>query len=297
MRVSIRLLLALLLGAAAPSAARAEPSAATTTAAEVAVHASYRVYAVGMHVADLTAGVALGPASYRLTVDYKTTGMLGFFSSGHQTSNVDGIWTANLPLPREYRSTGVWRGEDRVTLIDYEAGRPVIRRLLPSPQDEYEPVPAALQAASTDALSAMAELLRRIAQTDRCDAHGIVFDGRRASQITARTAGNEVVPATDRSSFAGPALRCDFTGIVVAGFRRDASPDSRRRPLTGSAWFARPVASGPPLPVMLRFETRWFGSALMYLAAAAPDAPVLAAADPATVNPPATSAPRSRPSR
>ncbi len=287
MRVLVGPLLALCLAAAMPGMAQTRDR----------VHATYQVYALGMHVADVGAGMALGPTSYRLALTYRTTGMLGFFSQGHQSSSAEGIWTANLPLPRYYRSTGVWHGEDRVTLIDYDAGRPVVRRLQPPPEDEHEPVPAAIQAVSIDTLSAVAELLRRIAHTSRCDAQGIVYDGRRASRITARTVGDEILPATDRSSFAGRALRCDFSGRVVAGFRLGSSRDARQRPLTGSAWIARAVPDGPPMPVMLRFETKWFGPAWMYLTGSGADVPVLAAADPAPVSPPAAAAPQSRPSR
>ena len=44
------------------------------------------------------------------------------------------------------------------------------------------------------------------------------FDGRRAVEIQARTVGEELLEPTDRSSFGGKALHCDFSGRMVSGF-------------------------------------------------------------------------------
>jgi len=154
--------LAVALTAASVTAAWAQP--------QTRVHATYEIYAMGLHVADVDATLSMGPAGYRMDITYGTTGVLGFFSTGRQVSSVEGGWSASAPLPRHYRSTGAWRGEDRIALIDYEAGRPVVRQIVPPREKEYEPVPDAIRDASTDTLSAAAELLQRAAQTGRCEA-------------------------------------------------------------------------------------------------------------------------------
>lgn len=55
---------------------------------------------------------------------------------------------------------------------------------------------------------------------------------------------------------------------MVAGFRLGDDHARDSRPLRGSAWLAPVVSGGPPLPVRMSFETRWFGDATMYLTAA-----------------------------
>jgi len=228
-------------------------------------HAGYDIYAVGVPVAVLNTGFALGASDYRIDLSFRTTGLVGWFYSGHQQSGVAGRWQGDRPAPRRYAGQGVWGGRARQTLIDYADGQPLVRSLVPPNDEEREPVPPALQANSVDALSAVAMLIRRVARTGRCEAEATTFDGRRAVDIAARTVGEEVLPPSTRSIFTGRALRCDFEGRLLAGFLRDGDRVELRRPRHGSAWLAQIEPGAPPIPVRVDFETRWFGPATMYL--------------------------------
>lgn len=229
------------------------------------IRASYDTYATGMQVAQVEAGFGIGPWSYQVRLAYHTTGLVGFFYSGHQFSEADGSWDSRGPAPRAFSGMGVWHGQDRAIQIDYQGGRPVIRSLVPPNDNEREPVPESLQTNSIDSLSALVELIRRVGETGRCEAKVRTYDGRRASDITATTVGEEVLQPTSRSSYSGPALRCDFVGQMVAGFMHKDNSAADRKPLRGSAWLAKVVPDGPPVPVRMEFETRWFGEATMYL--------------------------------
>jgi hypothetical protein len=98
-----------------------------------------------------------------------------------------------------------------------------------------------------------------------------VFDGRRLSEIAATDAGQEMLEPTRRSSFSGPATRCDFEGRLLAGFMLDDDRARAARPQTGSAWMARLLPNAPPLPVRMTFQTRWLGHVTMYLTSVTPD--------------------------
>ena len=245
-----------------PASAHAQPAAE--------LHAAYEVYAVSVPVAALQTGFAFGPTSYRISLAFHTTGLIGALFSGHQTSTVVGRWEGDRPQPLRFTGDGVWRGQARQIVIDYQGGQPMIRSLIPPNEEEREPVPPELQANSVDTLSAVAMLMRRVAQTGRCEADARTFDGRRAVEIAARTVGPERLEPSARSTFTGQALRCDFEGTLLAGFLRDADQAAARRPQRGSAWLAPVVPGGPPVPVRISFETRWFGPATMYLTAAGP---------------------------
>ncbi|HUN39826.1 MAG TPA: DUF3108 domain-containing protein [Acetobacteraceae bacterium] len=229
------------------------------------IRATYEIYAAGLHVAEVSAAFKLGSTRYAIRLSYHTTGVLSWFRQGHQVNSVAGTWDGGQPRPEQFRGAGIWQGAPNATLIDYTHGQPVIERLLSPPGDKREPIPPGLEANSIDSLSALALLIRRVQDSGRCGASAHTFDGRRVSNISARTAGEDMLGRSDLAIFTGSALRCDFVGQMVAGFLyRDNAP-ADHRPLQGSAWLASLVPDGPPIPVRMDFQTRWFGEAHMYL--------------------------------
>jgi hypothetical protein len=102
------------------------------------------------------------------------------------------------------------------------------------------------------------------------------FDGRRAAETPASTAGGEVLEPTNRSSFVGKALRCDFAGRLLSGLKFGNDHDEDAKTMHGVAWLAPAISSGPPIPVKMTFETRWFGDATMYLIGVRPGAQLTA---------------------
>jgi Protein of unknown function (DUF3108) len=246
---------------------------AASSAQVVQTQLDYDTYAAGLEVMQMHAFFGLGPWNYRIDIDYHTTGLVGLLYRGHQVNTVRGNWDGAAAQPLEFFGSGVWRGKQRLTLIDYDHGRPDIRQLVPPQDSEREPVPEALQLHTVDTLSALAQLMRAVQQTRSCDTESRTYDGRRVLDVVAHTGGEEELSPTGRSHFSGPALRCDFEGREIAGFLFGEDDPEHRRPLHGSAWLANIVPGGPPLPVRIAFQTRWFGLATMYLTHAGdPDA-------------------------
>lgn len=238
-----------------PLAARADP-----------VQAHYDAYAAGLNVVALDASLDVSPSSYRLSLDYRTTGAFGLLVHSQLETTVEGAFAAGRAEPARFVSTGVLRGGPRVTEIEYRNGQPVVRRLLPPAEGEREPVPAALQRGTVDTLSAMAQLIRQVNLTGRCDGSARTFDGRRLAELRAWTVGLEDLPPTRLSSFAGRALHCGFEGRLLAGFSLDQNRKRLQRPQRGSAWFASVAPGTPMIPVRISFRTRWFGDATMVIA-------------------------------
>jgi hypothetical protein len=242
---------------------------ATSASAQVAqTQLSYDSYAAGIEVMQLHAFFGLGPWNYRIDVDYHTTGLVGLLYRGHQTNSVRGLWHDDQAAPLAFSGEGVWRGQERRTLIDYDRGLPQIRELQPPQESEREAVPTELQLHTMDTLSALAQLMRRVAHDHACETQVRTYDGRRVLEIVAHTGGEEQLEPTHGSSFTGPALRCDFEGRELAGFLLGEDDPEHRRPLHGMAWLAPLMPNAPPLPVRIAFQTRWFGLATMYLTSA-----------------------------
>jgi hypothetical protein len=242
----------------------------TEATAQVAqAQLTYDTYAAGIEVMELHAFFGLGPWNYRIDVDYHTTGLVGLLYRGRQVNAVRGLWHDDQAAPLEFSGEGVWRGQQRRTLIGYDHGLPQIRDLQPPQDSEREPVPAELQLHTMDTLSALAQLMRRVEHAHTCDTEVRTYDGRRVLDVVARTGGQERLDPAKGSSFSGPALRCDFEGRELAGFLLGQDDPEHRRPLHGTAWLAPLLPNAPPLPVRIAFQTRWFGLATMYLTGAA----------------------------
>lgn len=256
-----------LLGLLLPCAAFAQTQAPPSTPD---LHARYETYAAGMHVAEVDSGFSFGPRNYQMNLGYHTTGVVGLFFRGHQFDTVTGAWLDGRAAPTQFIGTGEWRGEHRLAEIDYLDGKPAIRQLVPPNAKEREPVPDTLQANSIDTLSALAELIHVVRQTGRCETTVRTYDGRRAVEIEAHTVGEELLEPTSRSTFAGKALRCDFSGRMLAGFKFDDDRSRDSKPMHGTAWLASIVPGAPALPVRMAFETKWFGDATMYLTGIGP---------------------------
>ncbi len=230
------------------------------------VQAHYDAYATGLNVLRLDVEFAIKPRDYRVHLVYRTAGTVGVLIRAEQDTVVEGAFVGDRPIPRRFFSYGHLRGRPRVTQIDYPKGQPEIRTLTPPNEEEREPVAAADQAGTIDSLSAMAQLVRQVNASGRCEGHSRTYDGRRLAELSARSAGQETLEPTGRSSFSGTALRCDFEGQQLAGFRLDADRTKAQRPRRGSAWFAAAAPGGPLIPVRMQFETDLIGSVTMYLA-------------------------------
>lgn len=231
------------------------------------VRAHYRAYAAGLPVVAMDADWDVQPGAYRVHLAFRTVGALAVAYSGQSDSVSEGRFDAGRVLPRRYYSAGVLRGVQRVTQIDYPGRDPQVRQLVPPNDEERETVPPADQAGTTDSLSALALLIRDVNATGRCDGQVRTYDGRRLGELAARTGPVQALEPTSRSTYAGPALRCDFEGRQLGGFVKDGDQAALRRPQRGTAWFAAPAPGGQQVPVRIEFQTRWAGAVTMYLAA------------------------------
>jgi hypothetical protein len=257
-----------------PAPAPAQPAAAPPAAAQLGpepatVHMSYTGTALGLDVLKLDADVGMDRTGYRIDTVFHTVGLLSLFVRSEQHTTVQGTWRGEQAQPVRFWSWGTLRGDPRQTLIDYVNGAPEVRTLLPPNKGERDDVPEALRGNTIDTLSALAFLVRQVADTGKCDGSTRVFDGRRLTDIAASTVGQAVEARGEAGPYQGPTLRCNFAGRQLAGFMHSDSA-WQHQPHNGTAWIARPVPGGPPIPVRLSFETRWVGDVTMVLDSAAP---------------------------
>ena len=234
------------------------------------VHARYAVYGgvlgITMNVAVVHTDFLVGADAYQVRLRFRTAGAVGFVVTANSDSTAVGRFAGEMALPGRYTSLGQLRGKPRQTELDYvSADDPQVRVLVPATEPQRDSVPPAEQVNTIDTLSAMAMLVHAVNTTGRCDGHVTAFDGRRLIAFTARTAGTQELPATGRSSFAGPTLRCDIVSQQLAGFKHDADYARLHHPQPGNAWFGRLSPDGPLVLIRAVFPTTFFGPTTMYL--------------------------------
>jgi Protein of unknown function (DUF3108) len=248
MRYHILLLAALALAIAAP--ARATPWTAT-----------YEFHAAGLRVLEAEFTFDVDGPQYRLEVHSRSRGLFNVFARNEQTTSVSGRWEGDTPRPERYRVRGAFRGQSRIVDMDFAPdGMPRLGALEPSnATDMREEIPRENLAGTIDALSAVAQLSRIVARTERCEADARMYDARRLTRVHARTIGTEAVPADWREGLRGMALRCEVESVLLGGWRTDQDIERARQPVVTTVWIARPVAEAPPVPLRLELATRWWG--------------------------------------
>ena len=175
-----------------------------------------------------------------------------------------------VPNPVEFKSFVRLHGQDRTVTLNYRDGSPLVTAINPPNTGERDEVPDAQRAHVIDPMSAMAAMMEMAARTGRCDIGDRTYDGRRLEYFESHTAGEENIPATSLSRFAGPALRCDYSSQTLGGFRQGDGRDEDARARRGTLWLAHAIPGGPRVPVHGQIDTRFLGVATMYLTGVSP---------------------------
>jgi hypothetical protein len=264
---------------AALLASTAAASAATTGSFSVA----YDGYAHGLMALKLSASLTLTPSGYSGRLAFRTAGMVAWMVRVDSDTTVSGQFDHDKAMPYRYDSTGSEGGRDRETRMSYRDGSPVIEVVTPPPTEERTAVPLESTRHTIDTLSAIVQLIHGVAETGKCEGSALTFDGRRLTALAAHTAGPEQLEPSRKTHFNGQALRCNFDGNQLAGFKKDKDEAILRKTRHGTAWLADMVPGAPPVPVRVVFENDALGTVTLYLTSMS--------ASPATV---AQAAPMSR---
>lgn len=227
--------------------------------------AEYTGLSHGLTVLKLAGSLTLTPTGYAAHVTFHTAGLIGFMVHSDNDSQAIGTFKDGTAQPQFFAGTGHLRGTARQTRIDYVDGNPVIHALSPPVEQERTAIPAEQTKHTIDTLSALALLIRQVGQTGTCSGTVTTFDGRRLATQTARAVGEEDLPKTSISIFAGKALHCDLEGRQLGGFVHNEDEDSLRRPRHGTAWLAEMIPGAPPVPVKVIFENKILGQVTLYL--------------------------------
>lgn len=241
-RKAMRRLLALLLlaAAAAPLQAQAE-----------AWRATYVITVAGAVVMEAEVAFDLGGETYRVEARTRTRGLASLMARGESVTLSEGRWQGGQAQPRLYESQGHWRGTARRARLEYGPdGEPRVLVMQPAQDMARAPLPPGPRAGTLDNLSALAQLVRHVRDTGRCDVTATGFDGRRLTRF--EVTRDPVVQVADRGL-----LRCVIESQPLAGYALDR-PDAAN-PTQVNAIFGVLRPDTPALPVRVEIASRWWG--------------------------------------
>ena len=185
---------------------------------------------------------------YQAGTDVRTVGVVALLFPWSAASNTAGVRVDGALRPERFRATGEYRGQQRLTEIDYDAASAMRVRAEPSAEaDDRDPVPPALQRATIDPLTAALAAIADCRGTLR------VFDGRRRYDLQIFDLGDADTPSARHALYSGRAHHCRAAIQPLAGFWRASSTDYQP-PTQIDCWIAPPRPGFMAVPVYLELS-------------------------------------------
>jgi len=193
-------------------------------AAPVRLEAEYVATIAGFTIGRGNWVIELSPDQYNATANGRTVGLLRFFTGGHGSSAVRGLFNSGRPVPTSYSATyDFGRGVDdvRMTLADgnvkdFSVDPPTV------------PLPDRIPVADADrrgVVDPMTAALNRVGgngdpvSPETCNRKTAVFDGRLRYELESQFKRMEVVKAD--KGYAGPVVVCALYFKPISGYVPD----------------------------------------------------------------------------
>ncbi len=228
------------------------------TAAERGI-LEYKVYFGGFAAVALEIDLARTAEEYRILTKVRTLGLIDKFFPWTMRAYSRGRLAGREPRPEAAGQTSAWSGRERIMDVRYADGRPIVARVVPTPdQDEREPVSDEDVRGTVDLASAILSLSLGAEAGRGCTGRVPVFDGRRRYDLIAERIGVERIRRFGRAGYEPNALKCRVTVERISGFKKHSDhdeSDTHRR--SGTVWFAPSGAGLPHAPMRIEVDTPW----------------------------------------
>ncbi len=219
----------------------------------------YKVYFGGFAAVALEIDLARTAEEYRILTKVRTLGVIDKLFPWTMRAYSRGRLAGRELRPEAAGQTSAWRGRERIIDVRYDDGRPIVARVVPTPdRDERVPVSDEDVRGTVDLASALLSLSLAAEAGRGCTGRVPVFDGRRRYDLIAERIGVEQIRRFGRAGYEPRALKCRVTMVRRSGFRKITNHDELDTDRhSGTVWFAPPGAGMPPVPMRIEVETRW----------------------------------------
>ena len=239
--------------------------ARAAAAADTGAVLDYEVRYGPVQVMALRTTARFGAEGYEASSEVRTVGFVALLFPWSATSDARGVRADGSMRPQHYRTLGEYRGQHRRAVLDYDEGGRVHALVDPPAEaDDRDPVPAGLQQATVDPLTASLT-----AVASGCRGTLRIFDGRRRYDMQLTDLGDADTPASRYTVYSGRARHCRASIHPLAGFWRSQEAHQDERPSQIDFWLAAPRDGLIAVPVYLELSAPR-GTLSIHLAGATP---------------------------
>jgi hypothetical protein len=226
-----------------------------------AMKLDYDIYAGGLFLVSGEMKLDLDRDRYSAGVEARGGRLVDLLSRWSYKASADGRVENGVQVsPEEFRSFRSQRKRKRALNMDYDkAGNVTVTAEPPQSELSANAVAPEFRPNTLDPVSALVGVIAA-GNTSGCAGTFPVFDGRRRYDVIVTSNGTETLRKSSRNMHAGEAEKCTILLRPVAGFERDRDEQDFFRYGTdrrATAWFARPLAGGPPVPVRIQVDLEW----------------------------------------
>ncbi len=184
--------------------------AAPAKAADQKYHATYDVYAGGIHALQARLDIDKKSGKYEINVASETYGLLGRIVPWHAKFYTQGWREAKGRQPKLHVSDTTTRKKHEVNTYKYsQKGDFLSFRQVVNGRDETRAdLDPSIMKGTTDILSAVFNLVDRVAAGEGCAFEDMIFDSERSYRVTFRDRPGEMLMKNKYSSFSGAADAC-----------------------------------------------------------------------------------------
>ena len=226
-----------------------------------AMKLEYDIYAGGLFLVSGELKFALDRNRYSAEVEAKGGRLVDLLSRWSYEASAEGRVESGVRVsPEEFRSRRNQRRGQRTLNMAYDKmGNVSVTAEPPQSELSASAVPPEFRPNTLDPVSAMVGVIAT-GGASGCAGTFPVFDGRRRYDVTVTSNGTDMLQKSSRNMHAGAAEKCKILLHPVAGFERDRDKEDFFRygvDRTATAWFARPWADRPPVPVRIQVDLEW----------------------------------------
>ena len=214
----------------------------------------YAVHIGGIHTVDLKIRLTLGADRYRVELSSHIDGLVRYLLPWSLRVQSKGRVAEEGLIPESVHTESSWRGKRRWRTLEYKDGRPVVVSV--EPKRKTPPIPAEHLLGSVDVATAILTVARAVPSERSCSIRVPVFDGRRRFDAVIEAHGEDELPRSSRSAYAGKAEVCDLAIEILHGRRKKTDYGGLAGgEKTMTFWFARLFDGVYPLPVRIQLDT------------------------------------------